>query len=149
MKTTGYRKTWCVKSGTMIIIDTNVYSALYRGDTAAKKALEDQDRILVPIMVVGELQYGFIGGNRQAENELMLERFMAQVSVDIVYPTTQTASIYSQLALACRLSGRALSHNDLWIAALSMENSSTLVTYDRDFVALTDSMGDGLLILAD
>jgi predicted nucleic acid-binding protein len=132
-----------------MIIDTNVYSALDRGDDAAVDALRGQTNIYLPIISVGELRYGFLSGNKQKENEFQLSKFLAQERVEILFPTLKTAEIYGQLAVRCRQAGRALSNNDLWIAALANEANELLVTYDKDFAVLADIFGDKLVILND
>lgn len=133
----------------MIVIDTNVYSALDRGSPTAIDALRSQSNVCLPIISIGELRYGFTNGNRQKENESRLSKFLAQGGVDILFPTLKTAELYGQLAARCRQIGRALSHNDLWIAALANEAGALFVTYDKDFVVFTDIFGDKLVILAD
>lgn len=132
-----------------MIIDTNVYSALDRGDHVAIDALRGQTNIYLPIISVGELRYGFSNGNKQKENEFRLSKFLAQERVDILSPTLKTAELYGQLAVRCRQAGRALSNNDLWIAALAKEADELLVTYDKDFAVLADIFGDMLIILND
>jgi len=130
-----------------MIIDTNVYSALDRGDHAAIDALRGQSNVYLPIISIGELRYGFLSGNKQKENEFRLSKFLAQERVDILFPTLKTAELYGQMAARCRKTGRALSNNDLWIAALANEADELLVTYDKDFAVLADIFGDKLVIL--
>lgn len=133
----------------MLLIDTNVYSALDKGDAMAIDILHDQSNIYIPIMVIGELRYGFMNGSKQQENNVKLSKFLAQDVVEVVFPSFRTADIYAQLCLHCKQTGRALSHNDLWIAALAQENGLQLATYDRDFTALTGILGDKLVVLTD
>lgn len=133
----------------MLLIDTNVYSALDKGSTTAIDVLRGQSNIYIPITVIGELRYGFMNGNKQTENDLKLNTFLAQDTVEIVFPTIATANLYAELSLFCRRAGRALSHNDLWIAALAKENRLRLATYDKDFSILSDILGDKLVVLTD
>lgn len=132
-----------------MIIDTNVYSALDRGAVAAIDALRGQSNVYLSIISVGELRYGFTNGSKQKENEFRLSKFLAQDKVDILFPTLKTAELYGQLAARCRQAGRALSNNDLWIAALANESDALLVTYDKDFAVLADIFGDKLIILSN
>jgi len=132
-----------------MIIDTNVYGALYRGDSNAARALRDENDIYVPIIVVGELRHGFINGSKRNDNELRFDKFLAEDGVEIIYPTVQTAQVYAELSVYCRCAGRALSHNDLWIAALAQETNQQLVTYDKDFEVFADLFGDKLIILSN
>lgn len=130
-----------------MLIDTNVYSALNRGDAAAISALSGGARLHIPVVVIGELRYGFIYGSKQEENDQQLSAFLARNVVEVVYITQKTAAIYGEMAAHCRRSGRVLSDNDLWIAALAQENDLGLVTFDRDFTALSDILGERLSVL--
>jgi len=131
-----------------MIIDTNVYSALDRGDPNAIDVLKGQSSVNLTIISVGELRYGFINGNRKDENEFRLGKFLSQNNVGILSPTLKTAELYGQMAAHCRQTGRALSNNDLWIVAIASEADELLVTYDKDFSVLADIMKDKLIILS-
>lgn len=130
-----------------MIIDTNIYSALDKGNPIAIEALRGQKSIYLSVISVGELRYGFKNGNKQKENEFRLNKFLAQDGVNILFPTLKTTEIYGQLAIYCRQTGHALSNNDLWIAALAKEEGLTLATFDKDFSVFEDLMGDKLIIL--
>ncbi|MBD3315261.1 MAG: hypothetical protein GF344_05705 [Chitinivibrionales bacterium] len=43
----------------VLTIDTNAYSALRRGSLNAKKRMEEAKRLVVPLIVLGELIAGF------------------------------------------------------------------------------------------
>jgi len=62
-------------------------------------------------------------------------------------PGVETTRHYADLQLFCRRHGRSLSQNDVWIAALVRETGNTLLTFDRDFVALRELLGDGVRLL--
>lgn len=130
-----------------MLIDTNVYSALDRGVSDAVDVLRGQTTISVPIIVVAELRFGFMNGTRQKENNAVLDTFLAQDAVQIIFPTIDTTDVYAELATYCRRQGRVLSHNDLWIAALARENGLRLVTFDKDFSVFSDMFGNMLTIV--
>lgn len=132
-----------------MILDTNVYSALDRGVASAIMAIKSQTALFLAVPVIGELKFGFMNGNRQAANLNRLNKFIAQNNVDVLTPTTQTTDIYAELSVYCRRTGRSLSNNDVWIAALVLEHNMPLVTFDRDFLALEDRLGDKLILLED
>lgn len=76
-----------------------------------------------------------------------LSTFMSLDFVDVLRSTSKTAEIYGELAFVCRKRGRVLSNNDLWIASLAIEYDVPLVTYDKDFSALSSRLGDNLILL--
>ena len=132
----------------MIIIDTNVYSALDNGSISAVAILKSQTSICVPIVVVGELQFGFMNGNRQEDNKNRLGKFLAQDKIDVLNLTLETAEIYGRLSTYCKKVGRALSNNDIWIAALALESNAVLATYDKDFEVFAGMFGDKLVVIS-
>jgi len=131
----------------MLYLDTNFYTALANGKDEAVSMLKGRHELCLPLPVIAELKYGFIKGSQKQNNERILQRFMAQPNVSISMPTIKTTDIYSELQLHCAKTGKVLSHNDLWIAALTKETKGTLVTYDQDFTALKEVMPEMLFIL--
>jgi tRNA(fMet)-specific endonuclease VapC len=132
-----------------MLLDTSAYSALALGKPAAVKLLDSAEELLVPLQVVAELRYGFALGSQQQRNEQLLQRFLAQERVREIGLTMRTTEIYAQFATVCRQRGRALSQNDIWIAALAHEHAVVCVTYDQDFEALSGRLADGLVLLSD
>lgn len=130
-----------------MVIDTNVYSALDSGNEVAVAALKLAEQLYVPIVVVAELRFGFKNGSNLQQNEAKLVKFLSQSFVETLYVTDKTAEIYAELALHCRKSGRALSQNDLWIAALALENELPFVSFDNDFAVLEQHFGEKLNVL--
>lgn len=129
-----------------MILDTNAYSALARGVPAITELVTNTHEINLPLPVIAELRYGFAKGSQPDRNEQVLQRFLSQPQVYILTPGLKTAQHYAQLQLFCQRKGKALSHNDIWIAALTQEAGDVLVTFDKDFAALTGIFGDKLII---
>jgi tRNA(fMet)-specific endonuclease VapC len=131
----------------MILIDTNVYSALENGRLSAVEVVRTESNICLPIVVVGELKFGFLKGNRTEINNQRLNVFLAQSYIEVMNPTLKSAEIYGELSLFAQKKGKALSNNDLWIAALAQEHNYRLATYDKDFEVFSELFGGKLLIL--
>lgn len=130
-----------------MVIDTNVYSALLRNSAAASEAIADADELKLPLPVLAELRFGFMKGLRQEDNESKLQHFLAQPRVSVLLPGVQTTGLYAELQLLCLRSGRVLSQNDLWIAAVAREADDVFATFDHDFEALRDVFEAKLIIL--
>lgn len=131
-----------------MLLDTNTYSALARGVQAIVEVVNSAHELKIPLPVIAELRYGFIKGSQPEHNERQLQRFLAQPQISIVMPTLKTTEHYAELQLFCQQQGKALSQNDIWIAALAHEAGDTLVTFDKDFAALEKILGSNLLILS-
>ena len=131
-----------------MLLDTNAYSALARGAQAIIEVVRSAHELKIPLPVIAELRYGFAKGSQSEHNERQLQRFLAQPQISIVMPTLKTTEHYATLQLFCQQRGKALSQNDIWIAALAHETGDTLVTFDKDFAALEKMLGSNLLILS-
>jgi predicted nucleic acid-binding protein len=130
-----------------MLLDTNVYSALARGVQSAAVAINHVPDLEIPLPVIAELRYGFLKGSQKDRNEQMLQKFLAQPHITVVAPTIKTTTIYAELQLHCRQRGKALSQNDIWIAALATEANDVLVTFDADFSVFADLFGEKLILL--
>ncbi|GAB5558440.1 MAG: hypothetical protein SynsKO_00870 [Synoicihabitans sp.] len=118
---------------TRITLDTNAYSAYMRGDERVLEALAAADQVMVPVFVVGELHYGFRGGNRLRENLDELCRFLAKPTVRIWLATEETPQIYGEVQDRLKRAGTPIPVNDIWIASACIETGSRLVTFDQHF----------------
>lgn len=130
-----------------MILDTNAYSALAQGVQAIIDAVRSTTELKLPLPVIAELRYGFMKGSQPERNEEVLQKFLAQAQVSIIVPSLKTTDHYAMLQLLCWQRGRALSQNDIWIAALSLEANEILVTFDKDFSILAEVLTDKLIIL--
>ena len=119
-----------------VMLDTNAYAALLSGDALVRETLNSATEILLPLFVVGELEAGFRGGTRYAENVAILQRFLNKPEVREVASGHETARIYGEVKDALKRAGTPIPANDLWIASSAIEHSATLVTYDRHFAAI-------------
>ena len=116
-----------------VAIDTNRYTDFCRGDTAIVELLETAERVWLPFVVVAELRAGFAVGTRSAENDRSLQRLLGKSGIDVLYASETTTHCYAALFRQLRLQGTPIPTNDLWIAALVVENGLVLCTRDRHF----------------
>ena len=130
-----------------MVIDTNVYSALRAGNADAVKVLRSQDCVYVPVPVVAELRQGFEKGNRTEQNMEELTSFLSRDESIVLSCDYATTDSYALVANYCVSRGRALSHNDVWIAAIAIQHDIPLLTFDKDFEILLDLLPVGSLVL--
>lgn len=116
-----------------IALDTNRLTDLFRGDSALAGWLGSCDEVWIPLLVLGEMKAGFHGGSRQRRNESLLQRLLAKPTVALLMPTRETAEHYARLFVQLKRAGTPVPDNDLWIAALALENDLILVSRDRHF----------------
>ena len=117
-----------------IFLDTNAYSAYRRGDERVLEALSENDRVFVSLFVIGELMYGFRGGNVEPRNRRELRSFLNKPTVRLELPTYETADLFGEIKEKLRSKGAPIPTNDLWIAAHCIELGARLITFDQHFV---------------
>jgi predicted nucleic acid-binding protein len=116
-----------------LLLDTNRYTDLARGEPAVVARCEAAERLLLPIIVLGELRTGFAGGSRGKENEREFERFLARPNAEILLLDDATATFYAQVFHSLRRQGRPIPTNDMWIAAQALQHGLALDTRDVHF----------------
>lgn len=119
-----------------VLLDTNAFTALFRGDKAVLDALARAECVYASVVVLGELEAGFRGGSRYAENLAVLERFLAKPSVTTLPVSRETSDCFGRVKDALRRQGTPLPINDVWLASQCLETGAVLVTYDQHFGAI-------------
>lgn len=116
-----------------LALDTNRYTDLCRGEPEVVEIVEAAGRVCLPFVVLAELRAGFTMGTRGAENEQVLQRFLAKPGVEILWATEATIRCYAGLFRQLRRQGTPIPSNDLWIGALVVEHDLPLLTRDAHF----------------
>ena len=76
-----------------ILLDTNAYSELLRGDESILEIVAQADLVLMSVFVLGELYAGFQGGNREQFNKEVLRKFLQKATVQVLPASAETAEI--------------------------------------------------------
>ncbi len=119
-----------------IVLDTNRYTDLARGDPEALHMVASVEEVCIPIIVLGELRAGFRRGTKQAANEAALQRFLSRPGVTVLLPNEHTSFVYAELEADLRNRGMAIPTNDVWIAALTVQHGLHLYSRDQHFTHL-------------
>lgn len=121
----------------MVLLDTNAYTALARGDQKLLRRLIRAERLLLSPIVIGELEYGFRHGDRYVQNRATLDEFMAEPYVEFLPITRDTTRRYGMICAELRRAGRKIPANDAWIASQALEHNAELITADAHFAHVT------------
>ena len=113
------------------LLDTNVAIALFADETVVKDRLKEAEEIFVPSIVLGELYYGAQKSKRVESNVRKIEEFADQSIV--LNCDARTARLYGEIKNELRQKGRPLPENDIWIAAMALQNDLILVARDIHF----------------
>ncbi len=115
------------------LLDSEAYTRLMRGDAQIADLIRGAEEVLISVVVVGELLYGFRMGSRFESNLANLLEFLDNPFVTVVPVSSATADSYSRIAASLRAKGRPIPTNDMWIAAHAMETGAELVSADGHF----------------
>lgn len=118
-----------------LLLDSDVAIAFLREDADVQQALGDASRVLVPVIVIGELLAGALQG-RQPEGERA--RIGALIATaEVVGCDLDTAHYYASVRDELRRQGKPIPQNDTWIAALARQHRVTLASRDSHFDAVS------------
>lgn len=92
--------------------------------------------VLVPTIVIGELEAAFAAGTRRQANLDMPEEFLGLPFVSVIPVTRSVAARYGDLIVRLRMAGTPVPVNDVWIAATTLNQDGDLLTFDRDFARI-------------
>lgn len=116
-----------------VLLDTNAYAALLRGDEKVLSVISRAETIYMSAIVLGELFSGFRGGNRLVENRKILERFLNRPHVALLPVGMETADVFGSIKQQLKEQGTPIPINDVWIAAHALEMGAKVVTYETHF----------------
>jgi predicted nucleic acid-binding protein len=117
-----------------LVLDTNVYCDYAEGLPDVVETIATHGQYLfIPSIVLGELNYGFMKGNRQQFNERKLRQIVSRLKIEIIDVNADVARKYALIYLSLEKKGLKIPINDVWIASCCMEVGGTLLTRDRHF----------------
>jgi tRNA(fMet)-specific endonuclease VapC len=117
-----------------LALDTDAAVDLIRDDRPTPPPISLVEQIILPITVVGELFQGAESSVRPERNRAVIEALLEQCQP--LLPTIETARIYGRIRAAVfqRTGNLSVSkRNDLWIAALCIQNELPLLTNDAGY----------------
>lgn len=122
----------------LVLLDTGVVLHVVRGNAtgrriaAAMNLSRGLERPLISIVSVGEA-LGFAQHRGWGEDKTMRLRAHLDQLVPIDINDEAVLEAYAAMHNHLVRKGRALSDNDIWIAACALAASATLITTDKDF----------------
>ena len=118
-------------AGNKILLDTNIISALFKGEEGIADKIDRADNVYIPAIVVGEHYYGSMKSLHIEKNiqnvEELIERYPV-LKVD-----QKTAKEYGTIKAELKKKGKPIPENDIWIAAIAKQYDLVLITRDNHF----------------
>lgn len=121
-----------------VVIDTDVVSFLFRGDSRSQFYLPYllNHRCVISFMTLAELEFGVRRANWSDERRSSLFDWL-HAHLVIFNQTTELCSIWAALRVEAERKGRALASSDAWIAATAVLLDVPLLTHNyRDYECL-------------
>jgi tRNA(fMet)-specific endonuclease VapC len=118
------------------ILDTNIVIALFSGETSIKEHLLKDDEVFISNTILGELFFGAFKSKRSKTNLKRISDFADTIS--ILMCDKDTAYQYGIVKNELLKKGKPIPENDIWIAAVAMQNNLILVTRDARFSEIDD-----------
>ncbi len=116
-----------------LLIDTNIYTHAFNGNTEVIRILQRAQKISICAITIGELLSGFKAGSKENINRAELEEFLDSPRVRLTDIDEDTAEYYSEIQTALKKKGKPIPTNDIWIAATALQYGLKLYTSDRHF----------------
>ena len=117
-----------------MILDIHALSAVVDGDPAIEPRFQSAAFLAIPVIVLGEYQYGFSQSRRRASYERWMDYNLASYRVFAI--DEGTAERYAEIRQELKLAATPIPANDLWIAALARQHRVAVLSRDRHFDAV-------------
>lgn len=118
-------------TGNKIALDTNIISALLKGERIIADKIDAAEEVYIPINVLGELYYGAEYSTNVEANIQSIDKLLARY--EVLNTNAQTGVLYGNIKATLRRKGKPIPENDIWIATIAKQNNLTLATRDRHF----------------
>lgn len=119
-----------------MILDTNALSAWADGNPNCRNALATASRLVIPVVVLGEFDFGIRQSVQRARYEAWLATYLPMTEIAIL--SAVTAAAYAGLRLELKTRGTPIPANDVWIAALTLQLGLPLLSNDTHFDVVPD-----------
>jgi len=115
-----------------LVLDTNAYSD-YQRRGRWQWQIQRADQVVLPVVVLAELKFGFLSGGLESRNRAVLQQFLGERRVSVLWLTERTTDIYADFKTQLKSQGTPIPENDIWIAAMCHEAGGTLASADNHF----------------
>jgi tRNA(fMet)-specific endonuclease VapC len=122
-------------TGNRILLDTNIITALLKGETAIADKIDKASAVFIPAIVIGELYYGAMYSSRIQKNIASIK--LLTNSYTILPVDTGTTVTYGSAKALLRKKGKPIPENDIWIAAIALQHNLIVATRDKHFKEIT------------
>ena len=117
-----------------MILDTSALSAWADGDPAIEPLLRTASRLVIPVVVIGEFEFGIRQSRHASRYAEWLEVNLD--TVDVARIDRAIAAVYGAVRLELKQAGTPIPINDTWIAAVARHERLPIISRDGHFDAV-------------
>ena len=118
-----------------MILDTNALSAWAEGDRSIEPVMRSASAVVVPVVVLGEFDYGIRQSRHYQRYADWLDASLASVEIALI--DRDVAHAYGSVRLELKQAGTPIPINDTWIAAIARHRRLPVVSRDGHFDAVS------------
>ena len=123
-------------AGNKVLLDTNIISALLKGDTSVANHIDNTSEVYLSSIVIGELFYGAEYSVKVEQNIANIKQLIA--TYNILDIDNDTALVYGKIKADLRKKGTPIPENDIWIASSAIQHKLKLSTRDKHFLQISN-----------
>jgi tRNA(fMet)-specific endonuclease VapC len=117
------------------LLDTSVIVDLFRSDSSIVARLQGKS-VLLCSPVMGELYFGALKSAQPAIQRKKIDTFASAIPMFAI--DKKTADQYAAIKFALQQKGKPIPENDMWIAAVAIQQGLTLATRDKHFSEISN-----------
>ena len=118
-----------------MILDTNALSAWAEGDRSIEPVLRSATEVVIPVIVLGEFDYGIRQSRHYKRYADWLDASLASVEIALI--DREVAQAYGAVRFELKQAGTPIPINDTWIAAIARHRRLPVVSRDEHFDAVS------------
>ncbi|WP_316845128.1 type II toxin-antitoxin system VapC family toxin [Pedobacter psychrodurus] len=120
-------------AGNKVLLDTNIISALFKGDISVANHI-DKSEVYLTSIIIGELCYGAEYSTKVQQNITNIKQLIS--AYEVLAIDNETALIYGKIKADLRRKGTPIPENDIWIASSAIQHKLKLSTRDKHFLEI-------------
>jgi len=118
-----------------VILDTNALSAWAEGDRSIEPVMRSATEVVVPVIVLGEFEYGIRRSRHYQRYADWLDASLASVEIALI--DREVAHAYGAVRVELKQAGTPIPIHDAWIAAIARHRRLPIVSRDGHFDAVS------------
>ena len=126
-------------TGNNYLLDTNIISALFKGEAVIANKIDEAANVCIPVITIGEIYFGAELSNNSFEYIRDIEKLKTSYPVCII--DNDACRHYAFIKARLGKKGKPIPENDIWIAAIALQNNLIVATRDNHFFEI-----DGLSV---